>query len=45
MKKRLVTLVLVLLTLAAMVGTASARARGIIVWDEVKPGLRYGNYK
>ena len=44
--KKLVVLVLVALTLAAFAGTASAKARGEIVWEyNVGVGHAYGHLK
>ncbi|HYF95483.1 MAG TPA: hypothetical protein VD969_25000 [Symbiobacteriaceae bacterium] len=43
--KKLVALVLVALTLAAFAGTASAKARGEIVWEYARQGHGYGHYK
>ncbi|HYG58136.1 MAG TPA: hypothetical protein VD902_08760 [Symbiobacteriaceae bacterium] len=43
MKRKMVALVLVILTLAAFAGTASAKARGDIAWSN--PGKGQGQHQ
>jgi ABC-type glycerol-3-phosphate transport system substrate-binding protein len=44
-KKKLVALLLVVVAVAAFAGTASAKARGDIIWLYSAPGHAYGIYK
>lgn len=45
MKKKLVALLLVVVAVAAFAGTASAKARGDIIWEFAAPGHAYGHSK